>query len=180
MRKLFLSILIMVALLSQNLFADPNQEVNYLLNTPVSKLDWGIFHLMQKLNNYRINNKDNPQVFVTFDERKQRIMIDARIDDKGKTSTEAKQLCVDTIAYLKSDLGIDAKTGKPYQGNHSDLYFYFGVYNSEPPPSSLPIWLDRNTSVSAKIFYENKDNNLPLASIECISDLTSTKIFYAK
>jgi len=123
--------------------AEPNSVTGYLINEPMSMMDWGIYNLKKRIQDQvfknakksNLTNSLNDFIFVEvyFDIDKNQIIIKVpslcTMTPKGSKDTvalsieEAKQWSKRVISAIKDNLGVDPKTGRPKWGDDSTFIF---------------------------------------------------------
>ena len=117
MKKIIISVLLLM-LLVPNAHADPNTAAQFLINDPVSLLDFGIYKLENEIKVHRnalvIKHKPPHMVFVDYNWEENKIEIKLSYGDVGNPLiAEIKKEIVSILGALKKILGV-SPAGKPY------------------------------------------------------------------
>ena len=130
--------------------AEPTPTVSYLINTPTSVFDFGMYRLQVDLNtSYRTQFGGHITLIYIWPKNKILIRVSAprkRFDEGEK---EAKLRCKEIINLIKSDLSIDTTTGQPLEDEGSLVTFYFSHmgYQLKSEPKNLYEELDNITEI---------------------------------
>ena len=123
-RYAVLTLLFLLAV-SKSCFAEPSSTTRYLMDEPVSLMDFGLFTLQQHLST--IGDGDpyvNPIIDYDWDLNKIRIYV-WHTGHEFKTRNEAKDWGSSIICEIRKLLGIDCSTVKPLVLTGSSLVFQY-------------------------------------------------------
>lgn len=177
-KKTALLISLLCISITDSAFAEPSPTVRYLMNEPVSRLDWGIYQLQKELEELNVSVRYN------WDEN--RIEISKSSSETPKDLNQAKILCKEEVSNLKIILGVNPEIGKPY-GENSFLWVFFRHegYKLKSEPETLWEDLDNITRLSVT-FRINRVGFVPLEEesteklLSCESGLLDTKVLYSE
>jgi hypothetical protein len=154
--------------------AEPSSAVQYLMNTPVSMLAFGIHNLETNLESIFRENGYQGIIGVRYDANENKIVItlipkvkfasDKSIDAlqfEPLTTIlgeeQAKDQLVKFIGYTREKLGVEKETGKPIlQDGRSMLWRHFSYpgYESKSEPTNLPNELDKITEIRVALMVK--------------------------
>jgi len=152
--------------------AEPSSNMHYLMNEPVSMMDWGLLNIDRSLQaDGRLSKYGNTITYYDWD--KNRIIIDMAIT--GATSKEqAKEWCRDIVSQIRTFLGINERDGKPFF-SRSYLYNYFSHegFHKNTEPEGLDKELDIIAIIQVRILYKGNAE-----SVKCEAPLLGTSIMF--
>jgi len=114
-------LIILVFFLSFNVHAEPSETTEYLMSTPLSMMDWGLFRLKQHLNTSGWTSSEKSFHNAWYDWDKNQITIRGTYNTVSNKNKH-KQLCKSHINLIRSTLGY----GETQSKTTIDL---FGVHN---------------------------------------------------
>lgn len=180
-------------------FGEPDSVTGYLINEPISLMDWGLHNLANRIQEQVLNDGKNKNlansldqfffVEVYFDIKKNKIIIKvpslAKMKPKGSkeyvalTIEEAKQWSKRIIFAIKNNLGVDPKTGQPQWGDDSTFiysdYFSHQGWAKKGEPLNIKKSLDQLIVIQTECLINKGDEKLI-----CFSPLTDEQIFYSE
>lgn len=157
--------------------AETNNVTKYLLNEPVTLLDFG----MHELNTHLENNKPKQVELVVadYDVNENLIKINAIysvFDNKLESIESAKSWCISTIESIKLSLGYRPKDGRQLgKGWSIASFFTHHNYNSTSEPKNLKESLEGATVISARTEVKGQKDELV-----CESKLKQKHILFSK
>ena len=164
---------ILVAGLIETTGAGPGPEVKYLMDEPVSLLDWGLFRLEQHFKNLPPKYQS---MLVTADYvwNENRLMIAGTLRDDRLAQDQRQERCREAIDFLKTRLLVDPAEGQPI-ADHSVVGHFFSHrgFGRESEPDSLRPALDRITRFRVSVVQKKS-----ASTCTCQSDLLSTEILF--
>lgn len=183
-KNITMALFLMAILLLSNITqAEPTTNIKYLMNNFVSMLDWGAYRLEIALRDIDTIKHKNAFLHVNYDQEKNRLIIS--VQDKVPSSTtelEAKKWCREVIEEIKSYLGINYRTGKPfrYKMKNSDLYLYFGHegFVKKSQPQDLYDELENITGIHVRTYIKGKGKDIK--GIICESPLRGTNVLFSE
>jgi hypothetical protein len=154
--------------------AEPTANMQYLMNEPVSMMDWGLLNIDKSIeSNGGLKKYGN--TITSYDWDKNRILI--IVSSIGASSKEqAKEWCRDIVSFIRGFLGVDEKNGKPvFKNNQSFLYRYFTHegFKRNAEPKELGKELDNITTIQATIFFDGSST-----PVKCEAPLLGTSIMF--
>jgi hypothetical protein len=167
-RKKCISIIIFFLFIAAGISkAEPTPTVLYLMKTPVSMLDYGIYRLDRFLRDESkklINAKDEPEIGVTYNYDSNRIEIKFLYVIKAELSKgyNIKEEITWLIRKIKeSYFGYDHKTGKPYKiskpgGSVMRRFFSHQGYEFKSKPKNLVQELEKITEIYVHVNYQDQ------------------------
>lgn len=165
----------------------PNQASSYLINEPVSLLDWGMYKTEQFLESVEVDwwSEDfDPHVFnqVWYDWDRDRIVIDVQLTIKAGNPTRAQ--CASVLRKMVESSLVPFDTRKP-RPTINDGVSTWGVafahsgYVAGNEPKDLGKKVDDIIEFRA-IVSNNWGRNAPLRQVECTTKLKEPKVFYSE
>ena len=92
--------------------AEPNATAKFLMNDPVSVMDFGLYRMEQDLKN--ICSQDRCDLSVVYDANANRITVDlSDLNDDYKTRTAAAAACKVYVRRIRGQLCVDPNLGRP-------------------------------------------------------------------
>jgi hypothetical protein len=167
-RKKCISIIIFFLFIAAGISkAEPNSTILYLMKTPVSMLDYGIYRLDRFLRDESkklINAKDEPEIGVTYNYDSNRIEIKFLYVIKAELSKgyNIKEEITWLIRKIKeSYFGYDHKTGKPSEkrkpgGSVMRRFFSHQGYEFKSKPKNLVQELEKITEIYVHVNYQDQ------------------------
>jgi hypothetical protein len=160
--------------------AEPDTTMRYLIDEPMSMLDFGLYKLNNKL---KIAFPKN-QITAMYLWDENRIILNFGIllkDEELKSENEAKTESEQFITKIRWLFGIDPKTGRisklrPYSG--LDTYFEHSGYTVKTEPKDLNKKLFNITKITGVAGY--RDSNGKRKSLIVRADLLGSEIYFAK
>lgn len=147
--------------------AEPTPTVLYLMKTPVSMLDYGIYRLDRFLKDESkklINAKDEPDIEVNYNYDSNRIEI--RFSYLIQTELSKDYNIKEEITWLirkikESYFGYDHKTGKPSEnrkpgGSVIRRFFSHQGYEFKSKPKNLVEELEKITEIYVHVNYQDR------------------------
>jgi hypothetical protein len=128
--KYFIIIVCLLAASVQSLWAEPNETSTFLINDPISLLDFGMYKLENDIKSYRddlpIKHQPPYSVFVDYDWDENKIFIVLSYGTPGNPLIkEIKNEIKKVLIILKRNFGVGPK-GEPFQkGGFSSISDYF-------------------------------------------------------
>lgn len=164
--------------------AEPNPTLLYLIETPVSMLDYGIYRLDRFLRDESkklLNAKDEPDIGVNynFDSNRLEIRFSYFIKTELLKGYDIKEEITWLIRKIKeSYFGYDHKTGKPSKiskpgGSVIRRFFSHQGYELEGQPKNLIEELEKITEIYVNVNFRDQ-------STKGKSPLISNKIYWEK
>lgn len=157
---------------------EPNTTTRYLMNEPLSMLDFGLY-ILEKSIERNLTKAEYEKIFVftNYDWNRNRIVIQVLINDSYNTENEGKEVCRSILNEIREQFAINHKTGKPRIekiGSTISSYFSHEGYtnNNEPKEFNLEI-ANITTIVVDVILTENSK------VIHAEGELLSSKIMFA-
>lgn len=161
MKKSILPVLLLL-LWIQNVFADPNKTAQFLMNDPISLLDFGSYKLENEIKVHRnsLVIKHNPPhtVFVDYNWEENKIEIKLSYGDVGNPpKAEIKKEIIAIVGALKKILGV-TPAGKTY---HKDgfssvpEFFSHKGYISKDRPKDVEKEIDLLVEFKVVYYVQN-------------------------
>jgi hypothetical protein len=154
--------------------AEPSSKIQYLMDEPVSMLDWGMIWIDESLKGTLAEYRTSTITYYDWNENRIIISLSELGSTIGVTSKEkAKEKCRTIVSSIRTFLGINEKDGKPYS-EKSNLYSYFshsGFQRSQP--EGLYEELDNITVIRIMIFIEGVGE-----PVKCEAPLLGNKIMF--
>lgn len=152
--------------------AEPSPTVKYLMNTPVSVFDFGMYELRRYLEGQFdiFNPKSNVDAIVALWD-KDRIVIKVMSGISYKNEKLARRACRKTLKEVRTTLDIDPTTGRPSRSfvllnqdadGVMDSFFYHRGYDIKSDPQNLKRALDKLTEISVHTSYLKGDKTMRL------------------
>lgn len=179
------------------------EAIQYLIDEPVSILDWGFYKINKELENYflKINKGSANELHASIDYNIAESKIQISLVGDAKDLNEAKEVCVINTNRIREKFGINAKTGEidplhrfrerfgisegiKHDSESSFLYLFFEHsgwnYLAEdesykPIPVRVRQDLDALTTIKSTITYKNNVGSFP-SFLECRAALVGKKI----
>ena len=164
-------------------FAEPSPGFKYLMNQPVSMLDWGVYRLEEYLSRGMYEREF--QIIVSYNWETDRIIIgiNRTQENPAKNEIEAVEKLRGTIDLIRSRCGIDPRTGTPYKGiaNVYARYFRHAGFKYKSEPENLEQLLLTSTEIRFYTYYI-KDVEKPdeKTNIQGKANLTGKDIYFVK
>jgi hypothetical protein len=154
--------------------AEPTPNIKYLMNEPVSMLDWGIYRLDKYLANIHIDGARSIFYWTDYDGEKNALYLNFTMEINGKSRDEAKKMGESLVSRVRHSLGVNPDTGKPYGGN-SRLYVYFShnVSEDNKEPKGIESELENITVIQLLIMADEGTKGL-----KCQAPLLGTQIMF--
>lgn len=180
-----------------------SEAIQYLIDEPVSMLDWGLYKINKELDDYfsRINEGSVNELSAGIDYNIAEEKIQINLIGRADNLQEAKEVCIININRIREMFGINTETGeidplhrfwdkfgiseeiKPdFKSSFLHSYFEHSGWNKfaedesyEPIPDNLRQELDAITTIYSIITYKNS-NDSSSASLVCRADLVGKKI----
>ena len=167
---------------SQTVLSEPTPTIKYLMNEPVSMLDWGIYNMAQRLRPLQ-EHKDVGDVSVDYVWKKNRILITAhyKYDARSKSEKESKRRCEELVNSIKRHFRVDPKTGKGVLlDRRSSLGFLFGHagYRGSNQPKNLYQELEKLVHIEVWNNWEGTAGSS--GNVVCTSPLMGTQVYFRK
>lgn len=193
MKRIIPIILILLSLSSVS-YSEPTPTLQYLINEPVSMLDWGLFQLNNKLNEISVGYDDGKKfktitlnTIVLYNFEKNTIIINSHPKElyyviDGKKN--AKQLCKDIATNIRATLVISPNP--PFESFFSilliDTLFSHRGYTKSDRPKDTAIELMDIMEIYTSLSYREKDDNMQekAPQIKCKSPLKSNETYYSE
>jgi hypothetical protein len=173
-------IVVLFILFSVNISqAEPSSNMKYLMNKPISIMDWGLINIdlqLRKLTDktyaHELKEAQIIAPSVIYNRGTNRIIIHIGIGG-ANTKEQAKEWCKSTVDKIRSMFFINLDTGKPYSVNGA-LYFYFTHvgYSKKSEPKGLSEELDNITVIKVEVIYQNSK------SLICEAPLLGTSVMF--
>jgi hypothetical protein len=186
--KKFIPIAVLILFITVGISkAEPTPTISYLINTPVSMLDFGIYKLNKYFDsiNYDLTifgKKPLHKPVVSYFYGQNRIVIELiyviaknELNESDFKDDNIKKEIEKIIRELKyKSFGID-ETGKPITGKISLIYMAFEHegYARKDVPKNIGKELDQITEISVEFFAGKK-------RFKCKSPLIGNKIYWSK
>lgn len=146
----------------QNAHADPNTTAQFLMNDPVSLLDFGIYRLENEIKIHRdtlvIKHKPPHTVFVDYNWEENKIEIKLAYGDvSNPPMAEIKKEIITILGALKKILGV-SPTGKAYhKDGFSNVpeYFSHKGYISQNRPQNVEKEIDQLVEFKVVYYVQN-------------------------
>ncbi len=174
---------IMVLITTSVCKAEPTPGISYLMNTPASLFDFGMYKMQNGLEHHlKILNKLSVGVLSEYNWHKNRILITVvDFDDSSKSVEEAKSRCKVLIGEVKRYFRVNPDTGKEVSSELGKeimrfLFSHFG-YRLEPLPANLYTELYNITEIRAGIHIKKGSKTTEYVSK---APLLGTDIFYSE
>lgn len=160
--KIFLIIVCLLAASVQGLQAEPNETSTFLINDPISVLDFGMYKLEKDINAYRndlpIKHQPPHSVFVDYDWDENKIFIVLSYGEPGNTPiTEIKTEIKKILTVLKRNFGVNIK-GEPFQKNGFSTiaeYFSHRGYTKKNIPQNFKKDIDQMVVFKVVYYVQN-------------------------
>jgi hypothetical protein len=161
MKKIINSVLLLM-LLVPNAYADPNTTAQFLMDDPVSLLDFGVYKLENEIKVHRkalvIKRQPPHTVFVDYNWEENKIEIKLAYGDVGNPPiAEIKREIITILGTLKKILGV-SPAGKAY---HKDgfssvpEYFSHKGYISKNKPKNVEKEIDQLVEFKVVYYVQN-------------------------
>lgn len=161
-------------------YAEPSLSVRYLINEPVSLLDWGTYFLKKDLENSIKQTDSAPAVRfvdVDYDYEKNMIILQIRYHIKtGELShVVIKDFCRSLLNTVRLEMYVDPKTGKlqfpTLKQSKVSEYFFHNGYHDANQPETLASDIDRITNIDVGVWRGNE-------FVNCKGELMGSDIYY--
>jgi hypothetical protein len=178
------------------------ESIQYLIDEPMSMLDWGLYKINKELDDYfsRINDGSANEVHVGINYNIAEGKIEIWLQSSADNFNAAKEICIINTNRIREKFGINAKTGaiNPLhqmkeelgipegiipdpQSSFLYLFFEHSGWNHlaedesyKPMPVSVRYDLDAITTIKSNIIYTDVDSS-PLILV-CRAELVGRKI----
>ena len=187
MKKISLTIMaIICALFSGICNAEPDSTFKYLMNEPLTLLDWGIYQMQKSLENEigdKLNwdgNEYELRQEVHYNWKGNEIIVFGVLGDEKEfdSKSTAKVVCERMIDKYRSHFSVDPATGKladwpPY--NYLDGFFtHTSPIQRGSQPKNLNDKLYHATEIEVAVRFKGSGN----AYVECKGPLLSKDIYF--
>jgi hypothetical protein len=153
--------------------AEPTSSIQYLMNEPVSMLDWGIYRITNRLEkNLQLGVVPFSQ-HASYDWDKNRIIIDIAVIG-GTLNEEAKGWCRAVVSKIRTLMYINDKGNSMFNEGASSMYFsHYAGYAKKSEPEGLYKELDNITLI--RVYVSTEGMKKP---VSCEAPLLGTSIMY--
>jgi len=177
MKKLLVLFMLFTAL-APDAGAEPNEAAKFLINEPVSLLDFGIYRLEKDLNglkrNLAVHHALPFDITVNYDWEKNKIIIQLTYGFEGNPPPKTIRNGVrNVLKQIRGFLGVDSK-GKVYHKrgfSKAADYFSHEGYLIKNRPAALEQHIDQMTVLSVIYSVQNYSR-----IFECRQTLTASRV----
>ena len=157
-------------------YGEPDSTIKYLINEPVTMLDWGLHRLNNILEKRELSAFDAAMA-MNYDWETNRFKVIVAAAFKATTEPTAKSLCKNAIGEIKQSFFVDHETGKPMVAGFSNMgsFFSHSGFKTGETPVDVGRKLERITFVEVHVPLSQKGQKLV-----CRSDLLSTEVFFGE
>lgn len=169
--------------------AEPTAPIKYLMNEPVSMLDWGIYRMGNALRtagylDFLEINAMRPNIHARYEPSFNSIVIEVTspIIEDVESRKKAKEWCSSVIELSRVNLGINKVTGKASsaQGSHIRNFFQSQGYQKTDQPESLGNELDKITELIVFAKFREKGAKASPRTIRCNAPLLGTEVMFSE
>ncbi len=155
--------------------ADPGATMRYLINKPITLLDWGLEKMNKGLDGLHVTDLGKIRVTVTLSEDKSHIIILGHSFREASDAQEARTWCKQTIIGIRSALGVNPDTGLPVMptGTSVGNYFTHGAPAGKDEPKTLSH--DLENMILAEGMYALMNST---KKVQCQAPILGTEITY--
>jgi hypothetical protein len=156
--------------------AEPDVVTKYLMDEPVSMMDFGIFRLDQRVREVMASDH-NAIGAARYEWDKNKIILTGFSSDKGiKTIQDAQNKCKEMVNSLRFVLGVNADTGKSIFGTSSmiDQYFSHKGYKTAAEPKGFSENLVKLVDIQGIATTQDGEK------LECHGPLMGTVIYFSR
>lgn len=187
MKRKMLTLLSM-SFLPQAVMAESTSITKYLMNEPVSMMDWGIYQIDRKLNSDDINGmlatrygllkKTAARAEYDWDKNLIRISYSVAIDPK-RTQQEKhkKEICGGLLKRLRTSFGVDTK-GKLMVPSEISHYFRHRGFLLRREPKDFAREIANVTEFQVSIIYDDFRKPNSWFRVGCEGGLLGRNILY--
>jgi len=150
--------LLLFAVLSVAVHAEPDSSVRYLTNEPVSLLEWGIYRLQNNLNTAPL---DIPKQMlrVDYDWSKNQLLLHLAVYPSFESlqKTPAKAVCESVVHKIKAHFGVERgyEILRPSFG--IGTFFHPQYFEKNNTPKTLDFDIEKITNIEVKVMTSKND-----------------------
>ncbi|MCH8529599.1 MAG: hypothetical protein LAT80_14790 [Balneolaceae bacterium] len=165
-------------------FSEPNSTTRYLINEPVSMMDWGIFKLngfFQNGTDYKYYGADRGGVNVSYRWNENEILIAHTMFLKNQATTdEANALCSSLLKDSQMRLGVNPSTGELRHGMGPERFFVHSGYASSLEPDDLNEQIASIMRIQVSVMSKHEGDMTYSYDSVCESKLVSTRVLFSE
>ena len=174
---------------ARNCPAEPAAPIKYLMNEPVSMLDWGIYRMGNALRTagyleFLAINDIRPNIHARYEPSFNSIVIEVTspIIEDVESRKKAREWCSSVVELSRVNLGVNKGTGKASsaQGSHIRNFFQSEWHQKTDQPESLGNELDKITELIVFAKFREKGAKAPPRTIRCNAPLLGTGITFSE
>lgn len=176
----------LIGMVSLSVCAEPSKSVAYLMNEPVTLFDRGLSELSKRVDESLLL-EEFPELikqlnaWAKYDWNANAIIINGTVYQKNATleSTTPSRLCERVIGRMKNNLGYGEQNFLKFGIGGLAPFFNHVGYTSKNEPVTLEKDIAGITSMKISVF-SSENNEAPFAKrVTCVSNLTTSEIFYS-
>jgi len=158
--------------------ADPSKPFRYLIDTPVTLLDWGTFKLEMWLNNFFPDT--NSSVVYNWKDDKLVINLLPRNSEKSGDSNKLKSACKQHITKVQEFVNKRPVNADQYPNfSFFDQFFSNKGFSQGQKPEKLGYLIEERVILRAFVYYENP-NTKKRNTIWCECSLKGDSFSYSE
>ena len=169
--------------------AEPTASIKYLMNEPVTMLDWGIYRMGNALRTagyveFLEIDGMRPNIHAHYEASFNSIVIEVTspIIEDTDSQKRAKEWCSSVIEQSRVNFGINKETGKASsaQGSHIRRFFQSEGPQRTNQPENLGNELDRITALVVFARFREKGSKASPRTIRCNAPLLGTEVRFSE
>jgi hypothetical protein len=167
-RKLIIITALLMCLQVINVNAEPSKKTRYLINEPVSMLDFGIYRLNKRISSYKnsleINGKLTSAIWsYNYNDDRLNLHISYHLEKENKE--KIKQKIKQTVKYIKNVIY------PSHIKSYISHYFMHEGYTSKNKPDNLYEHIDNIAYINIRAMFKYK-------TYHCISPMNEAKFLW--
>lgn len=180
MNKRSITLLIVSLMLVNPAQSSPSKITNYLMDEPLSMLDWGIYQISKDLGPQLFDDAgiNYGRSFASYDWDQDRLNVSYVGYIKYKDIDKGKGLCKAIINNLRAFFGVDIKSGKLTPFSNLGRYFTHAGFARNAQPDNVSAEISNVIQLESRIMT-SKSGEPPYSYVSlCEAPLLGTKVLY--
>jgi len=169
-------------LLSGAVHAEPDASTKYIMNEPLSLLEWGLYRLEKAYDKQTWSDLDIRSQYTTarYDWSKNTIYFEIVVYPSFESlqKTPAQKVCGSVVHQIKSLFGVES--GYEFMRDYCGIgtYFHPQYWENKNSPKTLDSDIEKITNIQVKVMASKNDQAPFKEAASCSSELLQPEIKY--
>jgi hypothetical protein len=162
-------------------YAEPSSVVEYLMDDPVTMLDWGLYRVEERTSSMQFKNLVNSNSFAYYSWNKNRITVGFGVypSNGSLPANLAEETCEAVTMEVRNRFGTNTKKSFREVVGIAKFFDHAGFEHNDKPAKFMQE-IENITNINVAVFASKMDSLDGSPAVRCESPLMGQEIFILK